>query len=667
MSALLQRIRIGPRLGLGFAVLLLLLLVLSLYAIGEMRVLSGMTTKLYRHPFTVSTAALRVQHGTVLIQNSMKDVSLAVRPAQIEEARQQIAQTEKQIAADMQSVEERYLGDKQDVARIKDALDAWRPLREQVIALTLEGQREKAGAITQGAGAQAIETLHRHLGVVVNYAVNKAESFMVNAGKEHDSIVTVTVVLLVLALALGGILAWGIRHSIVVPLHRAVAAAGGLARGDLTVRFTTQGRDELAELMTALENMAGQLRDSFTRLKETDQRIALGSQSLHRVSNSLGSSAADLNRRAGETNTAARTMSSNMAAISSAAGQADGNMGTVTAAAEQASTNMSTISAAAEQASTNLSAVASAAEEAASSMAHVNESAQRTSQSVNTLVESVRTVSSAITEVRRQCDNAFKDSELASSHAENNAKVMDKLTASAQEIGKVVKLINDIANQTNMLALNASIEAAGAGEAGKGFAVVANEVKDLARQTSEATNMISQQVNQIRIHSGDVARTGVEVTRAIGEIKSANGGILNSVNSQGEAIREISAAVEEVSSEADEVSRRVRESAEGMAEVTRNVSEISAGIAEVTRSVAEASAGIVEMARNVSQASQGNQEITTRVGHAAQQSQQIVAQVTAVGSASQSLEDLGREVLAKARDMQQSSQELDQILSKFKL
>ncbi|MEO5364668.1 MAG: methyl-accepting chemotaxis protein, partial [Magnetococcus sp. DMHC-8] len=91
---------------------------------------------------------------------------------------------------------------------------------------------------------------------------------------------------------------------------------------------------------------------------------------------------------------------------------------------------------------------------------------------------------------------------------------MQKLGVSAQEIGKVVAVISNIAEQTNILALNASIEAAGAGEAGKGFAVVANEVKELARQTSEATRMISEKIGQIQ----ETTTAAGVATQQVGEI-----------------------------------------------------------------------------------------------------------------------------------------------------
>ncbi|MBF0135276.1 MAG: methyl-accepting chemotaxis protein [Magnetococcus sp. DMHC-1] len=122
----------------------------------------------------------------------------------------------------------------------------------------------------------------------------------------------------------------------------------------------------------------------------------------------------------------------------------------------------------------------------------------------------------------RKAEETNRELEQAIQHARSNFAVIEKLAVSSQEIGKAVKVIKNIAGQTNMLALNASIEAAGAGEAGKGFAVVANEVKDLSRQTAEATNMIAERVDEIQSNASEATSTAGEMIQSIQRISTAN-------------------------------------------------------------------------------------------------------------------------------------------------
>ena len=135
------------------------------------------------------------------------------------------------------------------------------------------------------------------------------------------------------------------------------------------------------------------------------------------------------------------------------------------------------------------------------------------------------------------------------------------LLKASQKIGEIVALINDIADQTNLLALNATIEAARAGEAGKGFAVVAAEVKNLASQTSKATEEIGAQISDVQGATQDAVSAIASISRIIGEVNQI-------------AIA-IAAAVEEQGAATQEIARNVEETAKGTQEVSFNISGVT--------------------------------------------------------------------------------------------
>ncbi|MCG8444908.1 MAG: methyl-accepting chemotaxis protein [Hyphomicrobiales bacterium] len=179
-----------------------------------------------------------------------------------------------------------------------------------------------------------------------------------------------------------------------------------------------------------------------------------------------------------------------------------------------------------------------------------------------------------------------------SSEAGNARNTMSELSSAAQEIGGVIKLINEIAEQTNLLALNATIEAARTGEAGKGFAVVATEMKNLAGQTTKATEEISSQINTLQIAS-ESAEHNI-------------GGVTDTILNLSELSNAVASAVEEQSTATGSISQNVQHAAAGSNEVAHGIETVSA-VASETK---EAAGKLQQLADTLSrQAGELNQRV----------------------------------------------------------
>ncbi|MEM6491546.1 MAG: methyl-accepting chemotaxis protein [Pseudomonadota bacterium] len=163
----------------------------------------------------------------------------------------------------------------------------------------------------------------------------------------------------------------------------------------------------------------------------------------------------------------------------------------------------------------------------------------------------------------------------ANAEAETTSGVTAALTEAGARIGEVVHLINDIASRTNLLALNATIEAARAGEAGRGFAVVAGEVKDLARQTAEATDSIGAEIARI-VEVAEKTTAAIDATReTMGEIDPLSRAIGEVVETQRAASQEVSSTMAEIAGEVDGLSRQlsdIRDGARALRTATENLS-----------------------------------------------------------------------------------------------
>lgn len=190
----------------------------------------------------------------------------------------------------------------------------------------------------------------------------------------------------------------------------------------------------------------------------------------------------------------------------------------------------------------------------------------RASENVHT-VAAAEELNASNAEIAVQTQKAHSTSADAMERAESAAGIVNNLSKGTEEVGQILTLIQGIAEQTNLLALNATIEAARAGEAGKGFAVVASEVKSLATETSKATEGIAEQIGRMR---------GL-MTEAVQSIETIRG-VIADIN-EGSVI--ISAAMEEQTAASQEIARGAQEAADGTSVVTQNLEEVK-GIAEAT-------------------------------------------------------------------------------------
>jgi methyl-accepting chemotaxis protein len=199
----------------------------------------------------------------------------------------------------------------------------------------------------------------------------------------------------------------------------------------------------------------------------------------------------------------------------------------------------------------------------------VSTAAQQVSQNLQTVATGAEEMGASIKEIAKNATEAARVATGAVRVAETTTATVSKLGDSSTEIGQVIKVITSIAQQTNLLALNATIEAARAGEAGKGFAVVANEVKELAKETAEATEDISRKIEAIQ----------VDTKAAVDAIASISGVIhhLNDISGT------IASAVEEQNATTNEMSRNVSDAARGSGEITSNI----AGVAQAAESTSQ--------------------------------------------------------------------------------
>ncbi|MBF0125035.1 MAG: cache domain-containing protein [Magnetococcales bacterium] len=409
----------------------------------------------------------------------------------------------------------------------------------------------------------------------------------------------------ILLVLLSGV-SWLIMQSISRPLQEINGVVRKIVDGDLTRRVTIPPKaDEIFTIAAMVNQMADSLVATVRVIVVQAHTLATCAHEMHRLEQVINGDSQATGQIAQTVEQGTDTLSAEMAQVARSVGQSSQNLEQIVMAANRLSSSIHTVSAATEQASANVRTMAAAAEQMSANLNEVNRRIGEVSHSVNAVSAAVEQVTSSLSDVRQRCSVASDTSSRIQHKAESTYQVMENLVESARTIGNVIEIINNIAEQTNMLALNASIEAAGAGSAGRGFAVVANEVKDLARQTQEATFTIGQRINEIQQQTREVSDAVDEIVQGINDVNDSNQDITRAVDEQSTAVGEIARSMGQVAKASDAVALNAHELQQAAQEVSRAASEAAQGTEEIARasstvvSEADGAVGLSDDARQM--------------------------------------------------------------------
>ncbi|BCL61341.1 methyl-accepting chemotaxis protein [Desulfomarina profundi] len=264
--------------------------------------------------------------------------------------------------------------------------------------------------------------------------------------------------------------------------------------------------------------------------------------------------------------------------------------GRLDSSSEELATIAETMAARVNETSDKSNNVAAAVEEMSANMSAVAGSMNETASAVDMVASSVGEMTSTINEIAQTSEKARSITEKAVGQAASASSRVDELGEAAHDIDNVLATISEISDQVDLLALNATIEAARAGEAGKGFAVVASEIKELAQQTSVATQQVKERVLGIQNST----------SATVGEINV----ISNVISENSEIVNTIATAVEEQSVTAGEISRNVDQILQGIQEINENISQSTTVSEEVAREIAEVNQASMELNKNATNVSE---------------------------------------------------------------
>ena len=495
----LRHLNIAPRASLGFAFIALLVVVLGVFAVNRMTLIRQASVDMSSNQLP-SVAYLGSLTENVLRMRILSFRVLVNRePAALQEAQTRIAVLIDKVRT-AQAGYSALPSVPEEAALYKTfvgTLDNYLTAQAEMLALSQQNKVDEMRALINTRIKNGTDQMGEQLNKLIALNSAGAKQASEQAGRSYDSAISGIVVVAVAAALLTVLLAWLLTRSIVTPLRKAVEVAQTIAGGDLSKVIEDDGKDEPARLISALSAMQ-------TNLRQTIQHIA-GSAT------QLASAAEELS-----------------------------------AVTEEASKGLQQQNNEIDQAATAVNEMTAAVEEVARNAVSTSEASTQSNQAAregrDRVVETVGAIQTMTQDVQ------------------NTSLLIEGLATQGRDIGKVLDVIRAIAEQTNLLALNAAIEAARAGEAGRGFAVVADEVRALAHRTAQSTQEIEKMVAGIQNGTGEAVQSmqqSNQRTHNTLEMARAAGVALEQITQSISLINERNLVIASASEEQAQVSREV--------------------------------------------------------------------------------------------------------------
>lgn len=526
----LRNMNIGSRAGLGFTVIALLVLAMGLIALLQAQKMDDATAQI-RNEWLPSVETV-AEIGSVLGRTRALTLRTLVMEEEVEIRKtvELVERLNQEIVGDLNRYEKDIdtSEDRQLFESFKNSYAKYLSSQDQVLDGVVSSlERSDEIKTANGALAVAADRMMVDLNKLIKFNEQGAVKAADQTSKAFDAAVFMIISVLVVILLLMVVIAIVLTRSIVSPLAEAVVVADRIASGDLTQPITIKGSDEPAHLITALKKMQINLHGTIEKISESSNMLASASEELHAVTE-------DTNR----------------------------GLNQQSAEIDQAATAVNEMTAAVEEVASNAVNTADASNEADQSTNQGREKVNQVLESINRLVSNVSATSQEV----------------------------QMLAQSATEISQVLVVIRSIADQTNLLALNAAIEAARAGEAGRGFAVVADEVRALAHRTQQSTTEIEKMIEGIQSGTG-------RAVGAMGESQEQANGTLQVAKAANEALEVISEAITSINQKNLVIASASEQQAQVAREVDRNLVNIRDLSMQTSAGANQTSAASQELSR----------------------------------------------------------------------
>ncbi|HEY9593821.1 MAG TPA: methyl-accepting chemotaxis protein [Spirochaetia bacterium] len=578
-----RTMKVGVKLILGFLIVAAIAAAIGIVGIANMRTMDSLANTMYAQELMGLSYMKEANIDLMSAVRAEKNVILASTQDQREKYKRQHGEFLADLEDNLSHAGDLFYTSegKAKLAQLRTALEDWKGSTKGVVSLAdaeeLSAARQSS-ALSMGAARDKLDVVDALMGELTQMkeANAKAQEDLTTRIYQSNLLIMICLVIggVLLGIVLGVVLTSSITSQLGTEPSIMMEIAGRIAQGDLTLDLELKKGRKARGAFASLKDMKDRLTQMVVTMQESAEQVASSSEEITASAQKLAEGA--------------QSQASTL---------------------EETSASMEELSASVDQVSDHAQSQAAAVEQGSGSMEQVHRSIEEVSKSL----QEIETLAS------QSVENALEGARAVNQVVDG----INLIAGSSEKIGGIVNVISDIADQTNLLALNAAIEAARAGEHGRGFAVVADEVSKLADRSSASTKEIE---GLIRESVRNVTR-GVEMAngsqKAMDQIRGASEkvkdmieGLTRSMNQQVQAVKELSIALQSVSEMSQSISAATEEQTTNAKQVSKAVESVN----DVTQSSASAAEEMSAATEHLSQMAQELQALTAQFKIAAETS-----------------------------------------------